>query len=61
MVSSHCRELLAEDLGSTIGLISVLGDDSSLGNHNPRTGVLKLCVDVDVFTFAETAAIDLSI
>lgn len=61
MVSPHRRQLLAENLSAPVGLVGVFGDDGRLGHNNAGAGVLKLCVDADVFALAEAAAVDLCV
>lgn len=61
VVSTHRGQLLAEDLSAPVGLVSVFGDDGSLRYHNAGAGILKLCIDADVFAFTETTAVNFCI
>lgn len=61
VVATHGGQLLAEVLGAAVGLVDVFSDDGGLRHHDAGAGILKLCVDADVFAFAETTAVDLCI
>lgn len=61
VVSTHWRQLLAEDLGPAVGLVDVFGNDGGFGHHNAGAGVLKFCIDTNVFTFTEATAVDFSV